>query len=98
MPGPSSHSSASHRIDSRIPATMSSDDRSVSVSSIRRINVPPYRRANNQLNNAVRAPPTWRYPVGDGAKRTRGVIRQLYFRPPTSGLRPPTADLLEDFP
>jgi hypothetical protein len=34
--------------------------------------VPPYRRANSQLNSAVRAPPTWRYPVGDGANRTRG--------------------------
>src|SRR4051812_47689672 len=32
---------------------------------------PPRRRASSQLNSAVRAPPTWRYPVGDGAKRTR---------------------------
>ena len=28
-------------------------------------------RANSQLNSAVRALPTWRWPVGDGAKRTR---------------------------
>ena len=28
-------------------------------------------RANSQLNRADRAPPTWRYPVGAGAKRTR---------------------------
>jgi hypothetical protein len=25
------------------------------------------------LNSAARALPTWKYPVGDGAKRTRGV-------------------------
>src|SRR5690349_9738954 len=35
---------------------------------------PPVCLANSQLNNAVRAPPTWRYPVGEGAKRTRGGV------------------------
>ena len=25
-------------------------------------------------DKAVRAPPTWKYPVGDGAKRTRGAL------------------------
>jgi len=35
--------------------------------------VPPVCRAKSQLKSAVRAPPTWRYPVGDGAKRTRGA-------------------------
>jgi hypothetical protein len=34
--------------------------------------VPPVRRAYNQLKMKVRALPTWRKPVGDGAKRTRG--------------------------
>jgi hypothetical protein len=33
--------------------------------------VPPFRRAYNQLNMKVRALPTWRKPVGEGAKRTR---------------------------
>src|SRR5512133_537351 len=40
---------------------------------MRRMNVPPLRRAHSQLNSAVRAPPMWRYPVGDGANRTRGL-------------------------
>src|SRR5688572_15523624 len=40
---------------------------------MRRMNTPPWRRASSQLNSAVRAPPTCRYPVGDGAKRTRIV-------------------------
>jgi ribosomal protein L32E len=33
--------------------------------------VPRFRRANSQLKMKVRALPTWRKPVGDGAKRTR---------------------------
>jgi hypothetical protein len=45
---------------SRMPATISGDERSVSVSSMRRMNVPPYRRAYSQLKRAVRAPPTCR--------------------------------------
>jgi len=31
------------------------------------------RRAYNQLKMKVRALPTWRNPVGEGAKRTRGL-------------------------
>src|ERR687898_2609582 len=46
-------------------------ERSTSVSSMRRMNVPPDPRASNQLNKAVRALPTCRWPVGLGAKRTR---------------------------
>ncbi len=46
-------------------------DRSRSVSSMRRMNVPPFLRAHSQLKRAVRAPPTCRYPVGLGANRTR---------------------------
>src|SRR4051794_33405406 len=54
-----------------MPSTISSEERSTSVSSMRSTSTPPRRRASSQLNSAVRAPPTWRYPVGDGAKRTR---------------------------
>ncbi len=71
--GPSSQSRPSQRRPSRMPSTISVDDRSASVSSMRRTNVPPCRRANSQLKSAVRAPPTCRYPVGDGANRTRTI-------------------------
>src|SRR5262245_16514613 len=54
-----------------MPSTISSEERSASVSSMRRTNTPPAPRASRQLKSAVRAPPTCRYPVGDGAKRTR---------------------------
>src|SRR5581483_6408587 len=37
-------------------------------------NWPPYLRTQSQLRRAVRAPPTCRYPVGDGAKRRRCVM------------------------
>jgi hypothetical protein len=40
---------------------------------MRNTKVPLFFSANSQLYNAVRAPPTWKYPVGDGAKRYRGV-------------------------
>jgi hypothetical protein len=36
--------------------------------------VPPFRRAYNQLKMNVRALPTCRKPVGDGANRTRSII------------------------
>src|SRR5436309_13922940 len=49
----------------------SSVERERSVSSMRRTKAPRWWRANSQLNSAVRAPPTWRWPVGLGAKRTR---------------------------
>src|SRR5947209_9635112 len=55
-----------------MPVTHSSRVRSMSVSSMRRMKVPPLWRAKSQLNRAVRAPPTCRKPVGEGAKRTRG--------------------------
>src|SRR5688500_3924504 len=70
---PSSHSSPIHRRSSRMACSDSRVDRSVSVSSIRRTNVPPDPRASSQLNNAVRALPTCSCPVGLGAKRTRIV-------------------------
>src|ERR1700722_5608082 len=40
---------------------------------MRRMKTPPAWRAKSQLKRAVRAPPTCRKPVGEGAKRTRGV-------------------------
>jgi hypothetical protein len=41
--------------------------------------VPPVRRAYNQLKMKVRALPTWRKPVGEGAKRTRGLVEDMAF-------------------
>ena len=41
---------------------------------MRKINVPLCARAKAQLYIAVRAPPTWSLPVGDGAKRTRTSV------------------------
>src|SRR5262249_12700768 len=67
-------STPSHFRPSRIPSTSSGLFRSASVSSIRRIIVPPCRRTKSQLNSAVRAPPTCRYPVGDGANLTLAVL------------------------
>jgi len=72
--GPSSQSIPNHRKPSRIPSTSSGRFRSTSLSSTRRIIVPPCRRAKNQLNSAVRAPPTCKYPVGEGANRTRTAL------------------------
>src|SRR5689334_16711419 len=60
---------------SRIARTTSSEDRCASVSSMRSTNTPPRRFANSQLKIAVRAPPTWRNPVGLGANRTRTLTR-----------------------
>src|SRR6516165_6102216 len=57
-----------------IAATASGVDRERSVSSMRSKNLPPWWRAKSQLNSAVRALPICRNPVGEGAKRTTGVI------------------------
>src|SRR6266850_1964544 len=64
-----SQSSPSHFSPSRIAAMAGSVDRSRSVSSIRSSILPPRFLAYSQLNSAVRAPPMWRKPVGEGAKR-----------------------------
>src|SRR5919201_4227114 len=40
---------------------------------MRRTNTPFFFRAHSQLKSAVRAPPMCRYPVGEGAKRTRTI-------------------------
>ena len=55
--------------ESMMPCVHSGRLRASSVSSMRSTNVPPVWRASAQLNSAVRAPPTWKKPVGDGANR-----------------------------
>src|SRR5215217_8180981 len=75
--GPSSHVSPSQRRSSWMADSDARVERSTSVSSMRRMNVPPAPRASNQLNKAVRALPTWRCPVGLGAKRTRSCDMEL---------------------
>ena len=75
-----SQSRPSHRSDARMFSTSSELDRSRSVSSTRRSISPPVRRASSQLNSAARALPTWRYPVGEGAKRSRGGCSELTAR------------------
>ena len=55
----------------RMICVFSSVERVGSVSSMRRMKVPWLARAKAQLKIAVRAPPTWSLPVGEGAKRTR---------------------------
>src|SRR5579864_783263 len=81
----SSHSSPSHFNPSKIELTEASVLRSTSVSSSRRIIVPPLRRAYNQLKMKVRALPTWRNPVGEGAKRTLGLPCEVEFK--VSGIK-----------
>src|SRR5213083_972018 len=68
--GGSSQSRPSQVRPSRMTCVCSSVERALSVSSMRSRNFPPSRRAKSQLKSAVLAPPTCRYPVGDGAKRT----------------------------
>src|SRR5438270_6032728 len=63
----------SHFSPSKIELTDASVLRSTSVSSSRKIIVPWFRRAYSQLKTKVRALPTWRNHVGEGAKRTRGL-------------------------
>src|SRR5579863_7255093 len=62
----------SHFNPSKMESTEAWVLRSTSVSSRRRIMVPLLWRAYNQLKIKVRALPTCRKPVGDGANRTRG--------------------------
>ena len=54
-----------------------STSRFMSVFSIRSRHSPPCWRAKSQLKRNVRAVPTWRNPVGDGAIRTRTDIRGI---------------------
>ncbi len=55
-----------------IPSVHSGRLRTSSVSSMRSTKVPPCWRTKSQLYSAARALPTWKYPVGDGAKRAAG--------------------------
>src|SRR5437660_12734835 len=68
----SSHPRLSHFSPSKIDCTEASVLRSTSVSSRRSTMVPAFRRAYNQLKMKVRALPTCKKPVGEGAKRTLG--------------------------
>ena len=48
--------------------------------------MPPCWRTKSQLNSAARALPTWKYPVGDGAKRARGgVVGSVMRHTPSAG-------------
>ena len=75
--GPSSQSSPSQRRSSRMLASDSRVERSASVSSMRRMNVPSLPCASSQLKSAVRALPTCSWPVGLGgdahSESTRAV-------------------------
>src|SRR5437773_10336260 len=54
---------------------------------MRKTNAPFSCRAKSQLNSAVRAFPTWTWPVGLGANRTRTLditARQLFITYPTA--------------
>lgn len=46
----------------------------MSVSSILSIHFPPFFLAYRWLSSAVRRPPRWSAPVGEGAKRRRGAM------------------------
>src|SRR3989338_7402981 len=59
---------------SNISSRYSGFERALSVSSMRKMNCPPWALAYIQLKSAVRPPPMCRYPVGDGAKRTRTML------------------------
>jgi len=45
---------------SRMACTAAGVERATSVSSMRRMKLPPWRRAKAHENSAVRAPPMWR--------------------------------------
>src|ERR1700729_4152562 len=110
------YSSSQPRSSQRNPSKMELSETSVfrptSVSSMRRIIVPPLWRAYNQLKIKVLALPMWRYPVGDGAKRTlsMGTFRitlwsfmaeimteEPRLRGPIEGVDPLTAPVLYAF-
>src|SRR3569623_3106742 len=63
---------------SRSTSTASCDERSRSVSSMRRMNWPPVARANAHGYRAERILPRWMTPVGDGAKRVRVVMSGVF--------------------
>src|SRR5947208_2282584 len=72
---------------------LSSVPRALSVSSTRSRNWPPYFLTNSQLKSAVRAPPTCRKPVGDGANLSRFGITESYQLSLSRWAEPREADL-----
>src|SRR6266571_6707749 len=68
----------SHVSERWICSAAPSTSRFMSVFSILSRHSPSWRRANSQLKRNVRAVPTWRNPVGDGAIRTRTDIVAAY--------------------
>src|SRR3989338_2778777 len=56
--------------------------RSRSVSSLRNTIEPPCFFANKKFKTAMRAVPTWQYPVGLGGKRTFTFLSILILRVP----------------
>src|SRR5262245_37878876 len=82
---PSVQSSPSHCRSSTTLCSDSRVERSKSVSSIRRMKVPPWPRASSQLKSAVRALPTCNCPVGLGANLS--LITSLGSRLWASGAR-----------
>src|SRR6185436_18981092 len=87
MSGPSSQSRPSQRRSSRIDVSDSRVERSASVSSMRRMNVPSWPCESSQLKSAVRALPTWSCPVGLGANRTRIGVLATSARQERDGVR-----------
>jgi hypothetical protein len=75
-----SQSSPSHVSERWICSVAPSTSRFMSVFSIRSRQSPPCWRAKNQLKRNVRAVPTWRKPVGDGAMRRRTDMRRIVSR------------------
>lgn len=72
MSGPSSQSMPNHFKSCKTASSDSFVDLSMSVSSTLNTNLPSKEfLANSQLNKAVLAPPTCKFPVGDGANLTR---------------------------
>ena len=87
---PSSHWMPSHLRSVSTASSLSRVLRAASVSSTRSTSLPPTCLAKSQLKSAVRAPPTCRLPVGDGAKRTR-TSRPSVSAPAVFGLSSVTA-------
>src|SRR5439155_4670663 len=71
-------SSPSHASERWICSVAPSTSRFMSVFSIRKKPSPPCGRAKSQLKRNVRARPTCRNPVGDGAIRTRTTMSAAY--------------------
>ena len=78
--GPSSQSRPSQARSSAMRLADPLTTRGVSMSSTRSTVAPPAARASAQEASAVQAPPTWRSPVGEGAKRVRIIAVPRAYR------------------